>query len=122
MFADADARRLRGDRLKLAAVFGRGVGLEVEAIQLRKAAGKEDVDDRFDPRFPALAGKTAERGQVIHAEAEQTDGACLEGRAAREHGMVQRRVHNLAHKWRGDECNIRNGSPVEQGNCLRLAK
>jgi hypothetical protein len=37
VFANVDAGRRRGDRLKLAADFRRGVGLQIKAVVLRQA-------------------------------------------------------------------------------------
>jgi hypothetical protein len=47
--ADLDAGDLRRDRLKLAADFGRGLGLDVPQVLVRRAAAEEDVDDRLVP-------------------------------------------------------------------------
>ena len=46
-FADFDARHVRLDRLELAADLGRGVGLQVPHVLMRRAAGQEDIDDRL---------------------------------------------------------------------------
>ena len=43
--ADLDAGHVRGDRLELAADLGRGFGLDVPHVLVRRAAAEEDVDD-----------------------------------------------------------------------------
>ena len=59
--ADLDAGDVGGDRLELAADFGRGVGLDVPHILVRRSAAQEDVDDRLVPRAgDAGAGLGAE--------------------------------------------------------------
>src|SRR5262249_30696420 len=88
VLADADAGGAGGDRLELAADAVGGVGLEVEAVKLRQAAGEEDVDG--GPRRVARRGGGAEGGEVVHAEAEQADGTGLEGGAAGEGGVPER--------------------------------
>ena len=60
---------------------------------------------------PALAGQGAEGGEVVHAEAEQTDGAGPEGGATREDGMAQRRRRRV-HGW--PPCGRRRVQDKEQ--------
>ncbi len=75
------ARRARGDRLELAADLVRGVGLQVEAVVLRQAAGEEDVDDR--PGLPAPAAPAGGR----------------QGAQARRRGSCPGRADPIAPAW-----------------------
>ena len=45
MLADLDAGDTGGDRLELAADFGRRVGFEIDHVLMRRPAGQEDHDD-----------------------------------------------------------------------------
>ena len=47
MLADVNTGHVGGHRLELAAVFGRGVGLKVEAVEVGRAAAKVDEDRRL---------------------------------------------------------------------------
>src|SRR5262249_2259491 len=53
----------------------------------------EDVNDRAGLRGgqggPVLGGQGAQPGQVVHAQAEQTDGPGLQRTAARQPGMLK---------------------------------
>src|SRR6516164_8837259 len=89
MFADADARRSRGNGLKLPTDFGGCIWLQVKAVQLAQAAGKKDIDHGASPasrRVPT--SQRSQRGQVVHAQPQQTDGAGLQGRSSVEDGML----------------------------------
>ncbi len=49
MLADHRAGNVRGDRAVIAADFGGGVGLEVEAVVMRQSAAEVDEDHRSGP-------------------------------------------------------------------------
>src|SRR5689334_7571173 len=92
MFADADTGGAGGDRVELAEDLGGGVGLQIEAIQLRQAAGEEDVDGR--PRLVAarrIAGRCrgAQGAEAFEAQAEKPHGTRLQQVPAREERVVE---------------------------------
>src|SRR5436309_3413627 len=94
MLADLDAGSSGGDRLEFAPDRFRGLGLEIEAIQLRQASGEEDIDYR--PGFggpPGLVDSAGtQRLDVVHSQTKQANGAGLNGGAAREDWMLRRLV------------------------------
>ena len=55
-FANVDAGDVGVDRIELAADFARGVGLDVPHVQVGRAAGQIDVDDRLVLRAALLLG------------------------------------------------------------------
>ena len=74
MLGDEKSRGLRLDRLELAANAGRGIGLGVERIEVRRPAELEEHDD-------ALRGRLARLRRFLGAEnirqrqPGETDGA-----------------------------------------------
>src|SRR5262249_31770299 len=91
MLANLDARRPCRDRLELAANLGGGIRLQIKAILLRKAAGKEDINHRA--RFCRLlirrSSRSAQGLQMIHAQAENPDSAGLQSRTPAESRMLE---------------------------------
>src|SRR5260370_10248557 len=93
VLADLDARCSRGNRPEFAANGSGCFRFQVEAIELGQAAGKKNIDDRPSPgRAGAGAGSTSlgrsNRLDLMNAQAEQTQGAGLDGRAAGEEPML----------------------------------
>src|SRR5437764_7606606 len=91
MFANLNAGRPCRDRLELTTnILGR-VGLHVEAVVLRQAAGEKDIDARLGAAARVRAASSgrglAKTSQVVHPHAQKTDGPGLEHRAAGEAGM-----------------------------------
>ena len=92
VFADEQAGHFGSGGLELAANFRRGVGFEVEGIEVARGAGEEDDDDGL--RFAAgrgpgpLAGGRDRRQQGGEAEPQQSCVADLEPFAAIEAGVV----------------------------------
>ena len=99
VLADVDAGRLRRDRLELAA---NGIGrhrLGIEAVVLGQSARQEDIDDRTgaDRRHAGRSVRLAQRRDMVHPQAQQSDGACLQRGASRELGMSKSGVRKILH-------------------------
>ena len=98
VFANLEAGRLRGNWLELAANLFRGVGLHVKAVLLSQSAREKNID-----HCAGLGGllrrwgrHRAQRLDVVHAQAEQPNGARLQGRAARA-GRVLKGWRGMLH-------------------------
>src|SRR5437762_2824429 len=78
MLADLDARYVRRDRLELAAVFRGRVGLQVEGVDVARAAAEVDEDrrgrlaasDRAGLGQPQVIGQP-QAGRAEHADPEE---------------------------------------------------
>ena len=95
MFANPDAVHAGSDRLELAANFRRRVGLEIEAIELRHAAGSKNIDDAPGSRpswsrlsLGDVTGHRAESCHLIHPQPEEADCTCLQRGSSGIGGIV----------------------------------
>ena len=61
------------DRLELAANFGRGIGLQVPHVEVRRTAGQEDVDDRLVRPRALAASSRSSVGQRQPAQGHAAD-------------------------------------------------
>ena len=87
VLANLDARYGGADRTKFTTHLHRGVRLHVEAFVLRQSAGEKDINDRLRPpgltTGPFGGSERLESGDVIHAEAEESNRSSLNGGTAR---------------------------------------
>src|SRR5690348_10413958 len=92
MFANMNAPASGCDWRELAANLHRGGWFQIEAIELRQAARKKDVDDRLRRlRLSArrIARARAQGGHMIHSQAEEPDAPRLNDGPARETWMLR---------------------------------
>src|SRR5579872_5251231 len=74
--ANVEAGNIGFDRIKLAAILGGSVGLEVVHVDMARAARQVDHDDRLLPKLPRvspLGSQTKQVGQRQTAEAERAN-------------------------------------------------
>ena len=102
VFADRDARQGRRDRAELAADLRGGIRLGVEGLELARAAGQEDHDDRlvrrFRPRLPrrfVFGPQKLRQAEPAHRQAADPEhvatGQAVAGPAVRPAFEVQHR-------------------------------
>ncbi len=75
MLANLHARHIRFDRLEFAANFGRGLGLQIERIEMRRPALQINIDGRLSLRRSDLPGLGCPQvsGQMQTQPAERSD-------------------------------------------------
>ena len=95
VLANLNARRLGRNGIELATHLLRRVGLQVKTLVLRQSAREENINDILRPALPRL--RRLQCRQVVHAQPQYTEGACLNGGAAGKRNLrwMMRGVHRF---------------------------
>jgi hypothetical protein len=93
IFGDVDAGDVRVDRVEFAAIFGRGVGLEVVHLHVRRPAGQPDEDDGI------VGGRIAGFVRAKLPRRDAAGGQC-EGAHLEELSTRRTRADNRLHQTR----------------------
>src|SRR5262249_18502850 len=81
-FAEFDAVRFRLDRLEFSAEFRRRIRLEIEGVEVRRAAAEVDEDRRFRPRLGIDFARGGELQVIRQRQPGGAEHACLDEIAA----------------------------------------